>query len=103
MTGRFFSRPDRYTAVVSPSTVGLVATMTSRIPPSRTRDSRLSMRRLAGPTPSIGEITPISTWYRPRYWRVSSMDSRSLGSSTTHSRVRSRSLSAQMPQGTSSV
>ena len=46
--------------------VVLRASITSFIPPSATRCTRLSIWRSLGPTPSIGEITPPSTRYNPR-------------------------------------
>ena len=61
------------------------------------------MRRFPGPTPSIGEMAPISTWYRPRYSRIDSMVSTSRGSSTTQSSASSREASLQIPQGSTSV
>src|SRR6185369_10668288 len=65
------SRSSRYIAVASPSRVGLVARMTSlNGSPSRAaasaRSSSSRIRRRSGPTPSIGEIAPWRTWYRPR-------------------------------------
>ena len=80
----------RYRAVVSPSTVGLVARMTSRMPPRVTRSTRLAIRRLSGPTPSIGEMAPISTWYRPRCSWMDSIVRTSRASSTTQMDVVSR-------------
>ena len=58
-------------------------------------------RRSSGPTPSIGLIAPPRTWYRPRYSRVFSIATTSLGSSTTHSTVASRRASAQIRQSSS--
>src|SRR5207249_9010945 len=52
----------RYSAVASPSTLGLVARITSVVSPpsSRTRSS-LTLRS-SGPMPSRGERAPSSTW-----------------------------------------
>src|SRR5262245_29179723 len=61
------SRSARYIAVASPSSVGLVAMITStRGLPSRAAESARSsssrIRRRSGPMPSIGEMAPCSTW-----------------------------------------
>src|SRR5215204_5051619 len=45
--------------------------------------------------PSIGEMAPSSTWYRPRYSWVRSTATMSRGSSTTHSSAESRRSSRQ--------
>src|SRR5205823_4161127 len=48
-TPRGVSKLERYSAVPSPSRVGLVAMMTSPTPPALTRASRRSMVRRSGP------------------------------------------------------
>ena len=50
----------RYMAVVSPSTVGLVARITSSTSIMRSSSSRT--RRASGPTPSRGESAPPRMW-----------------------------------------
>src|SRR5215208_3360923 len=55
------SRRARYSAVASPSTVGLVARITSSTPPVPTRVSSPLIFRSAGPTPCSGESAPINT------------------------------------------
>ena len=49
-------------AVASPSRVGLVARMTSSMPPCSTREIRLAVRSWSGPTPWSGESVPWRTW-----------------------------------------
>ena len=49
-------------AVASPALVGLVARITSRNSPSRTRARSSGKRSSAGPMPSGGESAPRSTW-----------------------------------------
>ena len=51
--------------VVSPSIVELSANITSLTSPVATRSMRLLICRSPGDTPSIGDITPPSTWYTP--------------------------------------
>ena len=51
-------------AVASPSTVGLVAMMTSPTVPSMRASSSLIFS-WSGPTPDRGEMAPWSTWYWP--------------------------------------
>src|SRR6185503_13983716 len=51
----------RYSAVASPSTVGLVARITSSTPPVPTRVSRPLIFRSSGPTPCSGDSAPIRT------------------------------------------
>ena len=53
---------ERYVAVASPSTVGLVATITSSTLPVSTRVIRFAMRNCSGPMPCSGEIDPWRTW-----------------------------------------
>ncbi len=98
-----FSAFTRYRAVVSPSTVGLVARITSWTEPRDTRSTRLAIRSWSGPMPSIGEMAPMSTWYSPRCSWMLSMVSTSRGSSTTQMVPRSRCASVQIPQGSTSV
>ncbi len=50
----------------------------------------------------MGEMTPPSTWYIPRYWRVFSTDSTSATCSTTQIVAWSRSRSAQIGHTSSS-
>ena len=71
-----------YIAVVSPSSVEFVAMITSRTSPSSRRISSFK-RMSSGPTPSIGEMAPCSTWYTPPYFPVFSYAARSRGVSTT--------------------
>ena len=56
------------------------------------------MCRSAGPIPSIGEMIPPSTWYKPLYCEVASIDKMSLMFSTTQSVVLSRFGSEQISQ-----
>src|SRR5262249_18588283 len=85
----------RYIAVASPSMFGFVARITSCTPSSPTRASSSLTFSWSGPMPSIGEIAPSRTWYRPRYSWVRSTATMSRGSSTTHSSVGSRLSSRQ--------
>ena len=84
--------------------VGEMARMTSRSSESsaEARATSESMCKSDGPTPSMGEITPPSTWYTPLYWPVFSMAMTSRTSDTTHTRLWSRSLLAQMPHSSAS-
>ena len=61
-TGKPLSRPAITSAVPSPSTLGVVAMITSRKPPCRTRSTSRSMVSLSGPFPSSGETLPCKTW-----------------------------------------
>src|SRR5690606_29108242 len=56
----------RSCAVASPSTVGLVAMISSRTSPSRRRVSSRSRPISRGPMPSSGDSRPCSTKYSPR-------------------------------------
>ena len=76
--------------------------MTSVTVPSASRARSSRMRRSSGPTPSMGEIAPPRTWYRPRNSRVFSIAKTSLGSSTTHRIDGSRRASRQIRQVSSS-
>ena len=80
---------------------GLVAMMTSSTPPAATRSTRDLMCRSSGPTWFMGEMTPWSTWYNPRYSRERSMATTSLGSATTQITELSRRGLEQMEQGPS--
>src|SRR3954464_12733989 len=60
-------------------------------------------RRSSGPTPSIGEMAPPSTWYRPRNSRVRSIATTSLDSSTTQIDAGSRRGSRQIRHVSSSA
>ncbi len=62
------------------------------------RSHSRSIFRSDGAMPCMGEITPPKTWYRPRYWWVFSIESRSATCSTTQTVVRSRSSLWQMGQ-----
>src|SRR5437660_2914055 len=73
-----------------------VATITSRTSPAPTRSSRSGTWMSSGPTPSMGEITPCRTWYRPWSSAVRSIASTSSGDSTTHTRDGSRRVERQM-------
>ena len=57
-----FNSRAMYMAVVSPSTVGLVAMMTSFTPPCWMRSSSWRMVRSSGPFWLSGEIRPCKTW-----------------------------------------
>ena len=92
----------KYMAVASPSTVGLVAIMTSWTVSFRRASSSL-MHSCSAPTPSMGEIRPCSTWYRPLYSWVRSMDWMSRGLSTTQMTDLSRLGDAQMPHTSPAV
>src|SRR5712692_5841711 len=92
-----------YVAVTSPSIEGLVARITSRTAPLRTRSTRRSSRSASGPTPSSGESRPPRTWYRPRNSVARSTTLTAEASSTTHSSAASRRGSRQMAHGCSSV
>src|SRR3954454_9696131 len=94
---------DRYAAVASPSTLGLVASTTSRTSPAAARRTSGSTFSSDGPIPPSGERRPPSTWYIPRYSPVRSMAMMSLASSTTHTRLASRRGLAQIGQGLASV
>ena len=61
--------------------------------PRRGRSVRVSRSifRSEGEMPCMGEMTPPSTWYNPRYWRVFSTDSTSATCSTTQIVAWSRS------------
>ena len=52
----------RYIPVASPSTLGFVATMISAMPSAGILASSSAIRRSSGPTPSMGEMAPPSTW-----------------------------------------
>ncbi len=82
-------------AVASPSMLGLVARITSVTPSASTRASSSFTRSCSGPMPSMGEIAPWSTWYRPANSWVRSTATMSRGSSTTQSTVASRRSSRQ--------
>src|SRR5262249_49908607 len=60
------SRLEMYSAVPSPSRVGLVAMITSCTPPCCTRRSRASAVSCSGPMLSSGASRPCRTWYSPR-------------------------------------
>ena len=68
-----------------------MARITSFTSPVAILSNKRSIFKSDGPTPCIGDITPPRTWYRPRYWRVFSIDIRSPTCSTTQMVVRSRS------------
>jgi len=63
----------------SPSTVGLLARITSEIFSFRSLSSSSFIFRWSGPTPSKGEIAPCNTWYLPLKPPVFSMAIRSFG------------------------
>ena len=88
----------RYVAVVSPSTSGFVARMTSSTVPSARRPSSSRTCSCSGPTLSMGDITPPSTWYSPWNEPVRSMACTSRGSETTQMRLRSRVGSSHTSQ-----
>ena len=55
-----------YMAVASPSRVGLVAIINSLTSSWVNRLNNSFSLSWSGPTPFKGDITPCSTWYRPR-------------------------------------
>ena len=61
-TGYSANRLEMCKAVPSPSTVGLVAMITSLNWPVRTRSTSGSMVSCSGPIPSNGAIRPSNTW-----------------------------------------
>ena len=73
-----------------------MARITSFTPPRAIRSHSRSIFRSEGEMPCMGEMTPPSTWYIPRYWRVFSTDSTSATCSTTQIVAWSRSRSAQI-------
>src|SRR3954464_4583167 len=77
--------------------------MTSFTFPSASRGSSSRILSSSGPIPSMGEMDPPRTWYRPRYSRVRSMATTSLGSSTTQRTAGSRRGSRQIRQVSSSA
>ena len=89
-------------AVASPSTVGLVAMMTSSTWLSMRANSSLIFS-WSGPTPERGEMAPCSTWYRPLYSPALSKANTSLGSSTTQMVDLSRLPLRQTGHSSSSV
>src|SRR5260370_4464083 len=58
---------ETYTAVASPSAVGLVAIMTSETVPLLSRSISPFSFNCSGPTPSKVERAPPRTWQRPLY------------------------------------
>ncbi|SIE64814.1 Uncharacterised protein [Mycobacteroides abscessus subsp. abscessus] len=72
-----------YIAVASPSIFGLVASITSSTVSSCSLFKRSGILISSGPIPSIGEIAPWRTWYRPLNSFIFSMAITSLGSCRT--------------------
>ena len=70
--------------MVSPSIEAGKAKMTSFTSVDCTRVTNDSTVRSAGPTPSMGLMTPPKMWYNPRYSPTDSKAKRSRMSSTTH-------------------
>src|SRR5699024_1201537 len=87
---------DIYIAVDSPSKLGFIAKISSFTSSFFKRLIKLGILISSGPMPSIGEIEPCNTWYKPLYSRIFSIAITSLSSSTTQIIERSLCLSWQI-------
>ena len=83
---------------MSPSTLGVSAKITSVIPSLAMRSIKGLMWSNSGPMPSIGEIKPPSTGYRPLNSRVRSKANKSRESATTQIKPLLRSGLLQISQ-----
>ena len=88
--------------MVSPSIVELSAKINSFTTPDFTLSTSDCIFKSLGPMPSIGEIFPPKTWYKPLNWLVFSIAITSLMSSTTQTSSRFRFGCAQISQSSTS-